>query len=267
MSAQSAPEQSMEDILASIRKIISDDGIEEAVADAQPNVVPDNEVDVQANNESDNLEPASPVVLVERRENLDDNFLSSEDDTIIDDTIDIGQFSAKTSEIPVTSKDVTTGDPQTPVQVQVQENIDTSELHPAIANAMAFVATGEGQKSPTTEKPVFAGNANDTPQIAERSLVSPDDSDRRGEDERRNHPLRRGADRGDHEFKSALMSPTTNSAIANSFEQLKASATDGLDDKVETMLRPMLREWMDNNLPSMVERLVRDEIERVSRGE
>ena len=223
MSAQSAPEQSMEDILASIRKIISDDGIEEAVADAQSSAASSEEAYVQANDEtgapapSISVESPIPAVLVERRESLEDS---------------VGQ-----------------------------------NLHPAIANAMAFVATGEGQQSPAAEKPVFAGNANDTPQISERSLVSPDDSDRRGEDERRNHPLRRGADRGDQEFKTALMSPSTNNAITSSFEQLKASATDDLDDKVEAMLRPMLREWMDNNLPSMVERLVRDEIERVSRGE
>jgi len=32
------------------------------------------------------------------------------------------------------------------------------------------------------------------------------------------------------------------------------------------MLRPMLKGWLDDNLPAMVERLVRAEIERVSRG-
>ena len=35
----------------------------------------------------------------------------------------------------------------------------------------------------------------------------------------------------------------------------------------EDMLRPMLQEWLDNNLPSLVERLVRSEIERIARGE
>ena len=39
-----------------------------------------------------------------------------------------------------------------------------------------------------------------------------------------------------------------------------------LDDLVQEMLRPMLKNWLDDNLPSMVERLVRAEIERVSRG-
>ena len=32
------------------------------------------------------------------------------------------------------------------------------------------------------------------------------------------------------------------------------------------MLRPMLKTWLDVNLPPMVERLVRAEIERISRG-
>ena len=39
-----------------------------------------------------------------------------------------------------------------------------------------------------------------------------------------------------------------------------------LEDLVREMLRPMLKSWLDDNLPGMVERLVRAEIERVARG-
>jgi cell pole-organizing protein PopZ len=58
--------------------------------------------------------------------------------------------------------------------------------------------------------------------------------------------------------------------IARSFEEL-AAAIDGaerrsLDEIAEDMLRPMLRDWLDDNLPTLVERLVREEIERVARG-
>jgi cell pole-organizing protein PopZ len=38
-----------------------------------------------------------------------------------------------------------------------------------------------------------------------------------------------------------------------------------LEDIVSDMLRPMLKEWLDQNLPSVVEDLVREEIERVAR--
>ena len=37
-------------------------------------------------------------------------------------------------------------------------------------------------------------------------------------------------------------------------------------DLVKEMLRPMLKDWLDDNLPTLVERLVREEIERVARG-
>jgi cell pole-organizing protein PopZ len=40
-----------------------------------------------------------------------------------------------------------------------------------------------------------------------------------------------------------------------------------LQDMMREMLRPMLRAWLDDNLPGMVERLVRDEIERMKRGQ
>jgi cell pole-organizing protein PopZ len=35
---------------------------------------------------------------------------------------------------------------------------------------------------------------------------------------------------------------------------------------VVEMLRPMLHDWLEDNLPSLVERLVSEEIQRVSRG-
>ena len=38
------------------------------------------------------------------------------------------------------------------------------------------------------------------------------------------------------------------------------------DEMAEEMLRPMLQDWLDNNLPTLVEKLVREEIERVARG-
>jgi cell pole-organizing protein PopZ len=39
-----------------------------------------------------------------------------------------------------------------------------------------------------------------------------------------------------------------------------------LEDLVRDMLRPMLKSWLDENLPRVVERLVLAEIERVSRA-
>ena len=38
-----------------------------------------------------------------------------------------------------------------------------------------------------------------------------------------------------------------------------------LEDIVKDMLRPMLKEWLDKNLPPMVERFVEREIVRLTR--
>lgn len=66
-----------------------------------------------------------------------------------------------------------------------------------------------------------------------------------------------------------LLSPTTEEKVSRSFEEL-ADALGGskrsLDEIAEEMLKPMLQEWLDDNLPTLVERLVREEIERVARG-
>ncbi len=68
----------------------------------------------------------------------------------------------------------------------------------------------------------------------------------------------------------SLMSSAVTQAVTQSFSdfsrRLERTRVD-IDSVAEEMLRPMLQEWLDNNLPSLVERLVRAEIERIARGE
>jgi cell pole-organizing protein PopZ len=67
-----------------------------------------------------------------------------------------------------------------------------------------------------------------------------------------------------------LLSPEANEAVALSFGALSANlevrSAELADSMVRDMLRPMVKEWLDDNLPTMVERLVRDEIQRIARG-
>ena len=62
----------------------------------------------------------------------------------------------------------------------------------------------------------------------------------------------------------------TSAAVDSAFNSLAQTVlvhnARTLEDLVREMLRPMLKTWLDDNLPGMVERLVRAEIERVSRG-
>jgi cell pole-organizing protein PopZ len=63
-----------------------------------------------------------------------------------------------------------------------------------------------------------------------------------------------------------IVSPATSRMVAQSIDRLKAAVADDTSAKVEQVLRPMLKEWLDKHLPAMVERIVREEIERIARG-
>jgi len=69
------------------------------------------------------------------------------------------------------------------------------------------------------------------------------------------------------EVGQGLISPQAGERVARSFETLNHAVTHGpsrsFDEIAQDMLRPILRQWMDDNLPGLVEQLVREEIERV----
>ncbi len=72
------------------------------------------------------------------------------------------------------------------------------------------------------------------------------------------------------EAQRGLVSAATSAAVDSAFNTLAQTVlvqnARTLEDLVREMLRPMLKAWLDDNLPSLVERLVRAEIERVARG-
>jgi cell pole-organizing protein PopZ len=68
----------------------------------------------------------------------------------------------------------------------------------------------------------------------------------------------------------SLMSSATSAAVDSAFNSLAHTVlvqnARTLEDLVKEMLQPLLKSWLDDNLPGLVERLVKAEIERVSRG-
>ena len=86
-------------------------------------------------------------------------------------------------------------------------------------------------------------------------------------------PVRQAAPRPEPEPEPAaetLVSPATDASVNSAFNLLAHTVLSQnartLEDLVKDMLKPMLKAWLDDNLPVVVERLVRAEIERVSRG-
>lgn len=94
-------------------------------------------------------------------------------------------------------------------------------------------------------------------EVAEPSLITPPDGRRAAANSRP------GAGR-------SLVSAATDHSVSAAFHALLASRfvqnNDVVVDLTREMLRPMLKAWLDNNLPAIVERLVRAEIERVARA-
>jgi uncharacterized protein len=68
-----------------------------------------------------------------------------------------------------------------------------------------------------------------------------------------------------------LISPVVANASKTALDQLSAlvvkpeiTGTDTLEGMVREMLRPMMKEWLDANLPRVVEAMVAREISRIS---
>lgn len=83
--------------------------------------------------------------------------------------------------------------------------------------------------------------------------------------------------------EESMLSPPAASAAAESFKKLEAAAEPVLpplqttpsptfksgitvEDMVAAMLKPMMKEWLDKNLPSIVERIVEIEVRKLSKG-
>jgi len=72
------------------------------------------------------------------------------------------------------------------------------------------------------------------------------------------------------EAAAPLLSDQADQAVSAAFDALSTSlalqSSELAENVAREILRPLLKAWLDENLPSMVERLVRAEIQRVARG-
>ncbi|HVV91963.1 MAG TPA: DUF2497 domain-containing protein [Hyphomicrobiales bacterium] len=123
----------------------------------------------------------------------------------------------------------------------------TDRVQPAPSAGTAEVEFGEPEAAPAPPPPPPRAEAAPPPKAEPVAL----------------RPASRPAAEG-------LLSPAANDAASSAFAALAhtvlAENSRTLEDLVHEMLRPMLKTWLDDNLPALVERLVRQEIERVSRG-
>jgi uncharacterized protein len=225
-------EPSMEEILASIRRIIADDDASKSaprpaevpnpaarpMASPQPRISPE-AVPSALHVSSEPAEPMAPSAFDEPAEEEESS-----------DILDLTESMAAPAFEPI---------PPAPSHPQVASAGPTPNEIPQFRKIEAFSDVAFDEAEPKPEyRPAPARNEAAT---AVRS-----------------------------EPENVLLSRETSAAVDSAFNALAQTVlvqnARTLEDLVREMLRPMLKSWLDDNLPGMVERLVRAEIERVARG-
>ncbi|MEJ0052159.1 MAG: DUF2497 domain-containing protein [Methylovirgula sp.] len=146
-----------------------------------------------------------------------------------------------------------------------------AEPTPPLRSGFDFVPGREyrplAARTPVAERPAFSREAAPRPV---ESPVERRENPRRLAPGPRSAPSTSVASPAPVVTEEALVSPATDAMVSQAFNTLIASrflqSNDVLGEMVRDMLKPMLKAWLDDNLPILVERLVRTEIERVARG-
>lgn len=220
-------EPSMEEILASIRRIIADDkpAAETAAARAAP--------------------PAAEPQPANSQADIDAMLADLDAGTApaSDDVLELTEEMA----VPAPDSAPSAADPWVAV---ADDDVEFTE---AAAESVADTAAG----------PAHAGRSDDD---FDPLRARPEDFEPRGFGRRDPGSF----ERAETPASAAMLSQATVSAVESAFNSLATTVLSHnartLEDLVKEMLRPMLKSWLDDNLPMLVERIVRAEIERVARG-
>jgi cell pole-organizing protein PopZ len=222
---EASPEPSMEEILASIRQIISEDLASTAAAEGQPRAADaDDDLLVLKNRAPPEPSPFAPVQP---------------------EPVTAEAPPAPTEAVETEAAEVQAADPR-PTEARAAE----AEATPVQAAGVQATGIQDAAPPPADARPA-------QPEAGARSLtVAPS-------------------------AELAVVEPATAAAVAASFERLSfvventppsppfpVSAGGGttLEDIARDVLTPVIKAWLDENLPEIVRARVDEEVERITRG-
>lgn len=209
---QAQQEPSMEEILASIRRIISED--EEAPADQQADAGPADEAEPEA--ESEATPEESPP----------------EETPVVDDEFGDIEFAPSPAAAAAAEEETPEPAPEPVVEDEPQE--DVLEL-----TELADEQPAEEALEPEPEPgPAELVEAEDGALISDDTAIEASDA------------------------LSRLSATVDPAALAPG---IAVGGAQTLEEIVRQMLRPLLSEWLDENLPGIVEQAVEQEVRRLSR--
>ncbi|MEO0466587.1 MAG: DUF2497 domain-containing protein [Pseudomonadota bacterium] len=243
MADQAHKEPTMEEILASIRKIISED-------DAVPPSAPEPELEVQPEPE--------PVAVASVEE------IALPDDDDMFEEFDLSDLDLE----------------DTPVQADTEPEAEDVLTADAV-DAMDDLISDESTMDELTAEFAGAAVADPLDLVEDELIVEDDDIDFETYD---TEPVAFPASEPEPEFESvtptetvpaeeepmqALTAEATDNAAAGALAKLVAKLDMGSENTLEGMVRellkPMIKEWLDENLPAIVEDKVELEVQRISR--
>jgi uncharacterized protein len=244
-------EPSMEEILASIRRIIADDEAKPAAAEKPPGPAA--------------VKPEKPAAAAPAAKPVMNDIPPSAIPAAQAAAAKVATPPLKPAPPPVTPPAAA----PKPAASNSQDDIDAllsgldeatspSEVRPPLPDGDVFELTDE-MALPEPPPPSFNKvEPKDNFELAETAAAKPG--------HRQPPPLETPAAPQPHQ----ILSHSTVSAVESAFNTLANTVLSNnartLEDLVKEMLRPMLKSWLDDNLPGLVERIVKAEIERVSRG-
>ncbi len=255
-------EPSMEEILASIRRIIesNEPQAENALPQSMPPVYAEDEID------DGDIDIVTEMAANDRgRPHQADAASAMEADRGQERSLSLADVAARVRAASArpADADVRQVQPAAPAAAPTQKMAPPAAQEPAVASAPRLQpaplpefspqpARAEKADAPAAAPPPFAMESAPDPVEGKAAPVTPEAPG--------SLPAR----------VEALISEEAGAQVARSFNDL-AAVFDGIrnrsvEDMAQEMLRPMLQEWLDDNLPTLVERLVREEIERVARG-
>jgi cell pole-organizing protein PopZ len=230
MSDENAEQEpSMEEILASIRRIISEDGDEEAGAEAAPEEQPAAEAEDVAEDVSEDEAEPEPESEPEPVDEAEEEVLELTDEVQDDGTV----VNLKTGE----SVDEDGEGAEEDVELEM---VDADEE--SAEDDLVFDNEPEPEPEPDPG-PEPSALVEPIAAVAADRLVSQD---------------------------PGVESVSSLAALAAAVDMHRRAVDPSIgprtiEDLVKEVMRPMIREWLDANLPSLVERLVAREIERLTR--
>ncbi|MHA1522990.1 MAG: DUF2497 domain-containing protein [Alphaproteobacteria bacterium] len=242
---QQAQEPTMEEILASIRRIIADDD-EEQVQDAQM----EKQGDDHANDDVESDADAEQVEASEAEDQAqvsNDSADAAEDDAAEDDPVAQDEPAAQ---------DEPDAEVEAAVDAVDEDDDDVFEL--------SEIADDVEPSAPVEDEPEEAMALEDDIAFEDQPAPEPEPEPAPAPEPEFAAPP--AAPVGD-----VLLSQEAQSSASTAFGELASSMLSysggarTLEGIVEDLLRPLLKAWLDENLPPMVEQMVREEIERVAR--